>query len=93
MSGKGAPASLSLLTVGVEIADQRKRTEVNMRGIPSLLSLQGGNVHLLSKASSHLADLLCRCRYCWRTEILQQDGFGVLCADPSCALSLLLELD
>lgn len=61
MSEKGAPASLPLLTVSVELVGQRTRTEVNMRGVASLLSLLGGNGHLLSEATRHLADLLCFC--------------------------------
>lgn len=88
-SGKGAPASLPLLTVSVKLVGQRPRMEVNVRGISSPLSLLGGNGHLLSEATSHLADLLV---CCWRTGILQQDGLGVLRVDPSSTSSLFQEL-
>lgn len=83
MSGKGAPASLPLLTASVELAGQRARTEVNMRGVHSLLSLLESNGHLLSEATSHLADLLC----CWRKGSFSRLALRGLCRSLLCFIS------
>lgn len=81
MSEKGAPSSLPLMIVCVVLVTQGTRTDVNMRDIPSLLSLLVGDGHLSMR--------LC----CWRKRILQQDGFRVTVENPSRSSSLSLELE
>lgn len=58
MSEKGAPASLPLMIVCVVLVTQGTRTDVNMRDVPSLLSLQVGDGHLSMR------------QCCWRKGIL-----------------------
>lgn len=81
MSEKGAPASLPLMIVCVVLVTQGTRTDVNMRDVPSLLSLLVDDGHLSMR--------LCY----WRKGILQQDSFGVTVKNPSWTSSLSLVLE
>lgn len=84
MSGKGAPASLPLLTASVELAGQRTRKEVNMRGVHSLLSLLGSNELLTERdhqPPGRLALML-------EKGVLQQDGFEWYVQIPPALLHL-----